>query len=143
MFNPGPGDPPNTNQVHDFNPGIRESGLFWTAPIDRASAEFRGRSAALLVSDQEMPDYFTFENALTNAIPPPPGVVSYDVRWTPGGRPVRVVNDDLPLAATFARGTATIEWQGRAGDWEFVSDPASTSASLYAEYGRERNGVFA
>lgn len=142
MFNPGPGDPPNTNQVHDFNPGIRTSGLFWTTDINPAAANFNGPRASLAVNDQPMSDYFTLENALTGAIPPVPGVVSYSIEWHAEGRPVRVRNSDLPMEATFARGTAATEWRGRAGDWEFVTDPADTSVTAFAEYGRERNGVF-
>jgi len=35
-----------------------------------------------------------------------------------------------------------MEWSARVGHYQFVSDPASTSSSSFAEIGHERNGIF-
>ena len=51
------------NQIHDFNPGIDPSGLFWTAalPGDAADADFDDGEASLEVHNLAMDDYFTVE----------------------------------------------------------------------------------
>jgi hypothetical protein len=41
-----------------------------------------------------------------------------------------------------APGAATLEWSAIEAGFSFVSDPASTSSSYFAELGHERNGVF-
>ncbi len=38
--------------------------------------------------------------------------------------------------------SATIQWTAQEAGFMFVSDPASTSATRFAEIGRERNGKF-
>jgi hypothetical protein len=35
-----------------------------------------------------------------------------------------------------------MKWSANVGDFKFVSGPASTSSSVFAEIGRERNGSF-
>jgi hypothetical protein len=42
----------------------------------------------------------------------------------------------------FIRNAATMEWSATTPHYEFVSQPAATSSSLFAEIGHERNGVF-
>lgn len=37
---------------------------------------------------------------------------------------------------------ATIQWSGEEAGFSFVSDPASSSMTRFAEIGRERNGIF-
>jgi hypothetical protein len=79
------------NQIHDFNPGILENGLFWVVPIPDASVDVNpgaGR-ARMVVKDLAVEDYFTLENALLDG-----------------------------------------------------SSVASTSATVIAEVGHERNGAF-
>jgi hypothetical protein len=39
-------------------------------------------------------------------------------------------------------GAATLEWSASEAGFSFVSDPAATSSSYFAELGHERNGVF-
>ncbi len=38
--------------------------------------------------------------------------------------------------------SATIRWSARRKDFKFVSDPANTSTTVFAEIGSERNGEF-
>jgi hypothetical protein len=46
-------------QIHDFNPGITESGLFWTIPIsaDTIKVNFAAGKASFQVSDVDVEDY--------------------------------------------------------------------------------------
>jgi len=37
---------------------------------------------------------------------------------------------------------AQVQWTAHGDTWNFVSDPASTSTSLFGEVGQERNGIF-
>jgi hypothetical protein len=52
------------------------------------------------------------------------------------------VNPANGFAGTFVRGQAEMEWSAAVGDFSFASGPASTSSSLFAEIGHERNGSF-
>jgi hypothetical protein len=51
--------PVGSNQVHDFNPGIRQTGLFWTQPVPESalSAEIPRGKASLALSDLDEEDY--------------------------------------------------------------------------------------
>jgi len=53
-------------QIHDFNPGITESGLFWTIPIsaDTIEVNFAAGKASFQVSDVDVEDYHDVFNAL-------------------------------------------------------------------------------
>ena len=83
------GDFANSTQVHDFEPGIADSGLFWTVPIPDSQISAnpgagRGRYQA---TDMALPDYHDFFNSISPN-PPIPAVashVSFDVRWAGGG----------------------------------------------------------
>ena len=72
-----------TSQVHDFNPGIEASGLFWTTPIDRDSVrvDLSVSSASLHVADLEIEDYHDVVNALTDG-PSVEATVSFDIGWS-------------------------------------------------------------
>ena len=53
-------------QLHDFNPGITQNGLFWTAfaPRESVQVDLRAGTASLNVRNLHMKDYFDFENAV-------------------------------------------------------------------------------
>ena len=72
-----------SNQVHDWNPGILPSGLFWTIPIDGKAiqADLSGR-ARFHVKNLALPDYHDFGNAISPSPSSVPGHVSFDVRWS-------------------------------------------------------------
>ena len=132
-----------TNQVHDYNPGVRPSGLFWTQAIPRSSVEVdldRG-TAAFRLTNAAVPDYGDFVRSITGGAPTP-ATVSFDVRW--GGVKARheFENKALDFAGQFAVTGATVEWSARQAGFTFQSDPAATSKVDYAEIGHERSGVF-
>ena len=54
------------SQIHDFNPGITENGLFWTIPISEntISVNFAAGTAAFQASNVDVEDYHDVVNAL-------------------------------------------------------------------------------
>lgn len=133
-------------QLHDFNPGIAQSGLFWTVPVnpDAVDVDLGAGTATYSLTGARMPDYLTFDNAINRTGPVPrPGVVSFTVTWNTTG--AAVVND-VPLKkfhGEHAPANAQMAWTGRSGDFDFVSHPIDTSVSSYgALLGRQRTGSF-
>ena len=77
-----------------------------------------------------------------NRGPSVPADVSYRIRWSGVTDRVTVRDDTNQFVGNFIEDTATVSWSSKQKGFKFVSDPASTSTSLFAEIGRERNGVF-
>jgi hypothetical protein len=132
-------------QIHDFNPGILENGLFWVVKIPDSSVSVNvgaGR-ARMRVTDLEVEDYGDLCNALLDG-PSVDADVSFDVVWSdPTGRS-QLRNDapDQQFTASLLTTNATVEWSAEIRGFRFESDPANTSTVVYAEVGEERNGVF-
>jgi hypothetical protein len=129
-----------TSQVHDFNPGIRDSGLFWTAPIDRGSVRaHQGHgSASLHVVDLDVEDYHDVVNALQDG-PSVEATVGFDVEWSGRDELVQIQNFTNDFAGEYVRNTATLVWSAQESSFSFQAD---SLASGFAEIGRERNGRF-
>ena len=70
--------------------------------------------------------------------------VSFDVRWRDKIVTNEIINGavDQQFRGIFTQTGARVEWSARKKDFEFRSDPASTSQVVYAEVGEEHNGVF-
>lgn len=92
------GDP--FQQVHDWEPGILASGLFWTIPISPSTIIVNQNTGAatLRVNNLAMPDYGNFFNAIspTPDPPPVPSHVSFEVSW-PGRGVVTQIDDESRL----------------------------------------------
>jgi len=129
-----------TSQVHDFNPGIAESGLFWTIAIDRGDVKvnLHDRTAALHVADLDVEDYGNVVNALLDG-PSVEASVSFDVDWSGVDDRVKIRNSNADFGGQYVRNTATLTWSAEEAGFSFQSDPL---ASDFAEIGHERNGVF-
>jgi hypothetical protein len=132
-------------QVHDFNPGITQNGVFWTTVVSDSDVQVdlgAGR-ATLQVDDIAQKDYFDFENAmLGNGATPRQGRVSFRVEWTATG-PSNVVDDPAQrFRGTVRAATAQMEWSGRSGDFEFRSTDLAASTSDAAQLGSARNGSY-
>ena len=109
------GDFNGSTQVHDFEPGITASGLFWTIAISddalRAKpglgrARFRTRHLAVA-------DYHDFFNAVglnPTPIPSVPSHVSFDVRWDGGGNSTKVHDSTFGFEGRFVDGPVSIEF---------------------------------
>lgn len=131
------------NQIHDFNPGITPSGLFWTIPVsdERVRVDLDDASAALKLEDADVEDYTTLGNALADG-PSVPAEVSFHVRWQGVERRVQRRDPVNTFTGSFIEDLATIRWSAHERGFRFTSDPAHTSSTTFAEIGTERNGVF-
>jgi len=130
-----------TSQVHDFNPGIDDdTGLFWTAPIDRGSVRVNlgDGSASLHVGDLDVEDYHDVVNALRDG-PSVEASVAFDVSWSGVGERVKVRNADVDFGGEYVRNSATLVWSASESGFTFDSNPL---ASGFATIGHERNGSF-
>jgi hypothetical protein len=137
--------PVGSNQVNDFNPGIRSSGLFWTQPVSKhvLEVDLEEGEATLAVANLDEEDYHDLLNALNDG-PSDPATVSFKMRWTATAPAIRVTDSVHRFRGRFRISTVTIEWSAKNENtrFEFVSDPASTSVNVRSVIGRERNGVF-
>jgi hypothetical protein len=133
-----------SNQVHDFNPGIRDhTGLFWTQPVAGDSVSFsleHGR-ATLAAGDLDEEDYHNVHNALLDGSSDPASV-SFEMKWTATDAPMNVTDSVHRFTGRFRLASVQIEWTADAPGFHFASDPASTTQNVRSVIGRERNGVF-
>jgi len=131
------------HQIHDFNPGIAESGLFWTIrlPADSVHVDLEDATASLDVTDLDIEDYHDLVNALQDG-PSVPAMVSYHIRWRGVKQRVKIRDTANNFAGRFIEDTATIAWSAREQGFKFVSDPARTSTNEFSVIGHERNGIF-
>ncbi len=131
-------------QITDFNPGITQNGLFWTAivPADAVDVDLTAGLASLEVRDLRLKDYHDIPNALVGGgAQPVPAVVSFRVVWDCTS-PVEYNNAAQQFRGSFKTGQARMEWSARTGDLEYQSAPLAESSSDFAELGEERNGSF-
>ena len=143
MYDPGLGDPPP--QIHDFNPGITQNGLFWTSVVsdNHVHVDLAAGRAILEVRDLHMKDYFDIVNALVGGgAAPAPSVVSYRVEWNAAGAVNVFDNVAQQFRGEFRNASAHMAWSAHTPDYEFVSAPIATSTTDAAELGAERNGSF-
>jgi len=132
-----------TNQIHDFNPGIAPSGLFWTIRIPDESVEIDldNATASMKLSDVELRDFFSIPNSFMRGSSVP-GDISLHMRWSGVQQRVHLHDEQNTFDAHVIEDTATMSWSARTQGFKFVSDPAITSTTVFAEIGREQNGVF-
>ena len=130
-----------TSQVHDFNPGIRDSGLFWTAAIDRGGIRVNlgEGSASLHVADLDVEDYGNVVNALQDG-PSFEGTVTFDVNWNGVTERVKIRNTAIDFGGEYVRNSAALTWSG--SNSTGFSFEADRLASDFATIGHERNGSF-
>jgi hypothetical protein len=74
-------------QFHDFNPGIRRSGLFWTAPVPAAAidANLLQHRSRFHMRHRATPDYHDFFNSVSPNPQSVAGHVTFDAAWTANG----------------------------------------------------------
>jgi hypothetical protein len=144
---------PGSDQIHDFNPGIAPSGLFWTTfPFPAANVQFNFGlgTASMQATNWAINDYSNIVNSLGDQVPPIPPIpatVSFTVTWTASGPPTKLPNSSNPttgFAGTFRDSSAQVSWSASepAANFQYVSDPASTSTTISGVIGQERNGKF-
>src|SRR6516225_7881323 len=130
-----------TNQVHDFNPGIPPSGLFWTDPVseDALEVDFENGTAKLALTDFDLEDYGNLENALLDRSEVEASV-SFSMKWTAMGDPFNVSDPVHKFEGRYSFANVAIDWTGHAPGFDFTSNPGS--AQVKSVFGRERNGIF-
>jgi hypothetical protein len=136
-----------TTQVHDFNPGIASSGLFWTIPIepgaikvDPATGEAGLRVHALTIRLPRPPQLDR-----PRAKPPPiPSRVSFEVRWAGHGAQTDIHDPTFGFSGHYVTGPATIDFTASNDNSDVVyhSDPTDQSNPGPPGVGTEQNGVF-
>ena len=128
-----------------MNPGINPypAGLFWTLPLPPQSvvANPGAGNAVYKASNVEIRNFVDFNESLSGQ-PGDPATVSFEVRWSGVDQRVRIHNDDTAFAGEFVRGKAQMRWAAVVGNYQFRSEPLSTSSSDFAEIGTMRNGTF-
>jgi hypothetical protein len=92
-------------------------------------------------SNLETRDFHDLVNTLKRG-PSVPADVSFRIRWSGVTTRVKLRDNTNQFVGDFIEDTATVGWSAKQKGFKFVSAPASTSTSLFAEIGRERNGVF-
>lgn len=134
-------------QVHDWEPGIEDSGLFWTIPIgdgaidvdpSTGTARLRGQSV-------KVTDYHDFFNAVLGGGPTPlPSRVSYDVRWAATGASQAIRDSTFGFVGDYVPSTASISFVAMDdhGGVIYRSDPGGQTNVGQPAVGTERNGVF-
>jgi hypothetical protein len=136
----GPGE-----QLHDFEPGIAQSGLFWTIPIDGGAVDASPGSgrARYRLHELALNDFHDFFTAIGANPPDRPSHVSFEVTWSGGNDHQRVADTDFDFTGTFVASDARIAftaWNDDAGVVYTSNPDGQTSAG--AGVGHERNGVF-
>jgi hypothetical protein len=132
-------------QTHDFNPGITQNGLFWTAVLEPRNVEvnLNAGTAKLEVYDLHLKDYGDFENSITGyAGPPAPAIVSFRVQWSATGAVHNFNNAAQQFRGAFRDATARMEFTARVGKLDITSAPLAQSTTVAAEMGQESNGSF-
>ena len=131
--------------VTNIDSGNVPGGLFWTIPIPPHSVTIHpgAGEASLRLANVESKDFGNFCSDAMHG-PSVPATYSFNARWSGVLNRVKVRNDAQGFAGHFVITNASLEYAVSVPDksFEFVSDPASTSINLFAQIGRERNGVF-
>lgn len=135
-------DPSSGSQVHDFNPGIRPSGLFWIVQVPEEAVVTRGGTATLHIENYPVTDNLTFLGSAQI-----PATVSATVTWSTFGevQHFRPTSSDPTAPSAFAGefrlANTTASFLVSEAGFSAQSSNA-TSSGLFAEMGTERNGVF-
>jgi hypothetical protein len=146
---------------HSYDPGISESDVFWTTELPERSVHvnLREEEASLHVRNVLVFDVFTVANSLDPHHPiPKVNAVINSLRMHWSGTTNRRSHTDCidAFRGNYFEDRATIEVvattppapasacppRAARHGFRFVSDPAETSISLFAQIGREHNGVF-
>jgi hypothetical protein len=95
----------------------------------------------MVVRDLPSRDYHDLVNAISLG-PFLPGVVSFRVEWASSSDKRHFHDAGSSFDATVVLNSAKAWWEGETSEARYVADDISTSASLFAEVGHERNGVY-
>jgi hypothetical protein len=139
VFVEGPG---GLTQIHDFNPGIAENGLFWVKgiPLQNVETHDDGR-ASMHAEDLEVEDYHDLVNALLDG-PSDEAECSFRIEWAASSDRHHFRYEPDKWESKVRLTTAQAWWKAESEFVLFETDAIETSHSLFAEVGMERSGVF-
>ena len=141
------------DQLHDFNPGIAASGLFWTIPIGSSAIDVdpgRGR-ARFHAENVPVNDYGSFINSITPGADFAPSHVSFDVSWAGDGERQKIRDEDYQFTGQYVASPTTISFTASqdGADVVYFSDAGGQynptveqGGSGSPAVGHERNGRF-
>ncbi len=136
-----------TTQVHDFEPGIKASGLFWTIVMSDDAMEGHVRTGRARFHKRHLavPDYHDLLNAVSPSPASRPGHVSFDVRWHGNPRGKRWIRDTtFGFEGEFVPCQVTIDFRVKDDHNEVVyTSVGRGQTTVGGAIGYERNGVFA
>lgn len=93
------------------------------------------------LEDVDVADFHNLPNALSGGSSVPADV-SFHIRWSGVKQRIHLHDNQKKFDAQLIVDTATLGWSAHTKDFTFESDPANTSTTIFAAFGRERNGVF-
>jgi len=98
--------------------------------------------ASLEVDNLATKDFHDIVNDLLHGASVP-ATASFEVQWSGKKSQFQMRDPVHGFRGEFVETSqATIEWSAQEAGFTFVSDPAPTSNTVFAELGREHNGVF-
>src|SRR5260370_6690672 len=108
------------NQIHDFNPGIAASGLFWTirVPDESVEVDLEDATASMDLNDVEVRDFGTIVNSLMHG-PSVPADVSFHVRWSGVKNPGHLHHEENEVDPRVIEDQATIPLSAPRQDFQF------------------------
>jgi hypothetical protein len=129
--------------IHSYDPGIAKSGLVWTRAVPNNSVKVHlgEKKASYKLADVPLKDSVIIPDAFKQG-PSVPATVSFEIHWSGGDKFVKESDATNGFSGKFLEDSATMAWSVKQKGFEFVSDPAKTSTTTFAEIGFERNGVF-
>jgi hypothetical protein len=130
-------------QIHDYDPGITKSGLFWTiaVPDEAVEADVEDAEARMRMSNLSISDYGSIPNGLFHFDPPARGKVSFDLRWSGAKKKGSFSDPSLPFQMDFVQTGAHLSWSGRTGADTFHSTDGKQTVN-FAQIANARNGSF-
>jgi hypothetical protein len=136
-------DPTFQTQIHDYDPGITRSGLFWTIafPDDSMEGNIEDAEARFKSSNLAIADYGNILNGLFHGAPPVDGMVSFDIRWSGATNRGTFTNSGQRFTMDFVQTGAHISWQGKTGSDTFHTTEGAQRVG-FAQIARSRSGVF-
>lgn len=136
-------DPSFVRQIHDYDPGITSSGLFWTVafPDDSVDADMEDAEARFKSSNLTIADYGTIINGLFHGSPPAAGKVSFDIRWSGATSRGTFTDSGKRFTMDFVQTGAHISWHGKTGSDTFHTTDGAQRVN-FAQIAQSRSGVF-
>jgi hypothetical protein len=130
-------------QVASINPGNVPGGVLWTLPIESTSVEcdLSAAIASMNCDNIVTKDFGTLVNDLQHGSSVPV-TTSFDVQWSTKLNQVQVQDTGQGFRGEFIEiVNATINFSAEESAFTFVSEAAGQN-TVFAEIGREHNGVF-